>query len=93
LAPASINTHRLEACSTQTWDSTVKLKCPICKEPVDSDTTAEFPFCSARCRERDLGNWAMGKYKIAVPMMDESEPEETETNERAQPESSDNDDE
>ena len=71
----------------------VKFKCPICKVPTDSETTAEFPFCSTRCRERDLGNWAMGKYKIAVPMMDESEPEEIETNDRAQPESSDNDDE
>ena len=47
------------------------LKCPICKQPVDSDTNSEFPFCSGRCRERDLGNWAMEKYKVAVPMMDE----------------------
>jgi endogenous inhibitor of DNA gyrase (YacG/DUF329 family) len=89
-------TPQAEACATQNaliWESSVKLKCPICKEPTDSETSAEFPFCSARCRERDLGNWAMGKYKIAVPMMDESEPEEIETNERAQPESSDNDDE
>jgi endogenous inhibitor of DNA gyrase (YacG/DUF329 family) len=69
----------------------MKLKCPICKLPVDSETTAEFPFCSARCREHDLGNWAMEKYKVAVPMMDESEPEDLETNERAQPESSDHD--
>ena len=71
----------------------MKLNCPICKEPTDSETTAEFPFCSARCRERDLGNWAAGKYKIAVPMMDESEPEEIETNERSQPESAEGDDE
>jgi endogenous inhibitor of DNA gyrase (YacG/DUF329 family) len=69
----------------------MKLKCPICKLPVDSETTAEFPFCSARCREHDLGNWAMEKYKVGVPMMDESEPEDLETNERAQPESSDHD--
>jgi endogenous inhibitor of DNA gyrase (YacG/DUF329 family) len=61
----------------------MKLKCPICKEPVDSATNAEFPFCSDRCRERDLGNWAMEKYKVAVPMLDESEPEEIETNEPA----------
>ena len=67
----------------------MKLKCPICKQPVDSETNAEFPFCSERCRERDLGNWAMEKYKVAVPMMDESEPEEIETNEPAQPEHSD----
>ena len=71
----------------------MKLKCPICKQPGDSEKTAEFPFCSERCRERDLGNWAMGKYKIAVPLMDESEPEEIESNERAHPESSDNGDE
>jgi len=71
----------------------MKLKCPICKEPTDSETTEEFPFCSKRCREHDLGNWATGKYKIAVPMMDESEPEEIEANERAHPESPDIDDE
>ena len=69
----------------------MKLKCPICKQPVDSETTAEFPFCSTRCRERDLGNWATEKYKVAVPMMDESEPEETEAHERTQSESSEND--
>ena len=71
----------------------MKLKCPICKQPTDSVTTAEFPFCSERCRERDLGNWAMEKYKVAVPMMDESELEEIEANEQSQPESTDNDDE
>ena len=68
----------------------MKLKCPICKQPVDSETSPEFPFCSERCRERDLGNWAMEKYKVAVPNMDESEPEELETDERAQHASSDN---
>ena len=71
----------------------MKLKCPICKQPVDSDTDSEFPFCSDRCGERDLGNWAMEKYKVSVPMMDESEPEEIEANERDYTESSDNDDE
>jgi hypothetical protein len=35
----------------------------------------------------------MEKYKVAAPMMDESEPEETETNERTLPESSGSDDE
>jgi len=71
----------------------MKLKCPICKEPTDSETTEEFPFCSKRCREHDLGNWATGEYKIAVPMMDESELEEIESNERSHPESPDIDDE
>ena len=71
----------------------MKLRCPICKQSTDSETHAEFPFCSERCRVRDLGNWAMEKYKVAVPMMDESEPEEIETNEPAQPEPSEHDDE
>jgi endogenous inhibitor of DNA gyrase (YacG/DUF329 family) len=70
----------------------MKLKCPICKELVDSVTNPEFPFCSERCRERDLGNWAMEKYKVAAPMMDESELEELETDERAKHESPDNPD-
>ena len=71
----------------------MKLKCPICKQLTDSDANPEFPFCSARCRERDLGNWAMEKYKVAAPIMDESEPEEIETTERPHPESSENGDE
>jgi uncharacterized protein len=71
----------------------MKLKCPICKQVVDSVTNSEFPFCSERCRERDLGNWAMEKYKVAVPMMDESEPEDVETNDRAQSKPSESDDE
>jgi uncharacterized protein len=71
----------------------MKLKCPICKQLTDSDSNPEFPFCSARCRERDLGNWAMEKYKVAAPIMDESEPEEIETDKRPQPKSSDNGDE
>jgi len=71
----------------------MKLKCPICKKPVDSETSAEFPFCTPQCRERDLGNWAAEKYKVAVPMMDESEPEEPDTNERSHRQSSDTGDE
>jgi hypothetical protein len=71
----------------------MKLKCPICKQPTDSEKNSEFPFCSTRCREHDLGNWASEKYKVAAPMMDESQPEDTETNERAQSELSEHDDE
>ena len=77
----------------------MKLRCPICKKPTDSETSPEFPFCSNRCREHDLGNWAMEKYKVAVPMMDESEPEdieediENEANEPAHREHPEHDDE
>lgn len=51
------------------------MKCPICKKPVSEDS-AEYPFCSGRCREVDLGNWAMEKYVISTPAVDDDEVEE-----------------
>jgi uncharacterized protein len=50
-------------------------RCPICRKPVDSGRTREFPFCSERCRLIDLGNWAREKYKISEPVIDESSQE------------------
>ena len=39
------------------------MTCPICDKP----TAKEFrPFCSERCKLRDLGNWASGTYAIPV---------------------------
>jgi uncharacterized protein len=48
-------------------------RCPICKKLNDSETNAEFPFCSERCRLRDSGNWAAEKYVVSEPLFDESE--------------------
>jgi uncharacterized protein len=42
------------------------MTCPICKKPVKLKDP-EAPFCSERCREIDLGNWATGKYVISTP--------------------------
>jgi endogenous inhibitor of DNA gyrase (YacG/DUF329 family) len=42
------------------------MNCPICKRPVDLKDP-EAPFCSERCREIDLGNWATEKYVISTP--------------------------
>lgn len=50
-------------------------RCPICKTLNDSETNAEFPFCSERCRLQDLGNWSAGKYVVSEPLFDESEDE------------------
>ena len=50
----------------------MKASCPICKRPTDSESHAEFPFCSERCRLLDLGNWASEKYVISSPAFDES---------------------
>ncbi len=51
----------------------MKHRCPICKTETDSTVRADFPFCSERCRERDLGNWASEKYVVSEPIFDEEE--------------------
>ena len=48
------------------------MKCPICKKEV-SITDPYMPFCSARCKAIDLGNWATEKYVISSPADTESE--------------------
>ena len=50
----------------------IKLRCPICKKPV-KNTDADFPFCSERCRQIDLGKWASGAYVIVSPVTDADE--------------------
>jgi endogenous inhibitor of DNA gyrase (YacG/DUF329 family) len=45
-------------------------KCPICGKP----TVAEHrPFCSARCRQVDLGRWLSGDYVIPGPPLEPDE--------------------
>jgi len=51
----------------------MKHLCPFCKKPSDSEKDADFPFCSERCRNLDLGNWASEKYVVSDPMFDEEE--------------------
>ena len=51
----------------------MKHKCPICKTETDSTIHADFPFCSERCRERDLGNWASEKYAVSDSIFDEQD--------------------
>jgi uncharacterized protein len=58
----------------------MKHKCPICKTETDSAVHAEFPFCSERCRERDLGNWASEKYVVSEPVFTEEDSGESEGN-------------
>ena len=40
-------------------------ECPECGRPVARSSEA-FPFCSKRCKEIDLGNWAAEKYRLPV---------------------------
>lgn len=47
-------------------------RCPVCRRVA---TDARFrPFCSARCRQVDLGRWLSGDYAIpAGPEEEEGE--------------------
>jgi uncharacterized protein len=45
------------------------LRCPTCKTIVTMKDE-DFPFCSDRCRQIDLGKWASGVYKISSPILD-----------------------
>jgi endogenous inhibitor of DNA gyrase (YacG/DUF329 family) len=41
------------------------VNCPTCGKEVEWISTSRFrPFCSARCKEIDLGAWAAEKYTI-----------------------------
>lgn len=47
------------------------VRCPSCGKPARGP---DRPFCSARCRQLDLGRWLDGSYRIPS----EEEPEEDE---------------
>ncbi len=47
-------------------------RCPICGKPV---TASHQPFCSARCRDIDLGRWLKESYRVATEEPPEEEPE------------------
>lgn len=50
------------------------LSCPTCGRPVLSvgaERPREFPFCSSRCRSRDLGAWFAGRYTVAGADLDQ----------------------
>jgi len=54
----------------------MKHKCPICRVETDSAAHAEFPFCSEKCRDRDLGNWAAEKYVVSEAIFNEDDSDE-----------------
>lgn len=44
-----------------------RARCATCRTPIElRDSNPDFPFCSERCRMRDLGNWLSEAYRIPV---------------------------
>jgi len=43
----------------------VGAKCPICtKDAKPRKENPAFPFCSARCKQVDLGKWLSEEYRV-----------------------------
>lgn len=40
------------------------MNCPFCKVNPSSVEANIRPFCSVRCKQLDLGNWAVERYRI-----------------------------
>ena len=59
--------------------SSAQGRCPICGTKSE---TAYRPFCSARCRDVDLGRWLGGGYAIAGGQADADEDGEAATAQR-----------
>ena len=56
----------------------MRIDCPICKKVLD-DAPADFgprPFCSARCKMVDLGNWLGDVYRIPLAREDATDGED-----------------
>lgn len=47
------------------------MSCPICARESDAKL---HPFCSARCRDVDLGRWLRGSYAIPAQAVDDENP-------------------
>ena len=58
----------------------IKVRCPICDQRMPGPTKdwPDFPFCSPRCRQIDLGRWLGERYRIPGDDLrdDESTPAE-----------------
>ena len=44
------------------------VKCPVCGKPADFDAPPTGPFCSARCKMIDLGQWLGEEHRISEPL-------------------------
>jgi endogenous inhibitor of DNA gyrase (YacG/DUF329 family) len=48
--------------------------CPTCKGPRKPyPENSAFPFCSARCKLAELGNWLDGTYALAGEPVDQED--------------------
>ncbi len=50
------------------------VRCPRCgKANLYAPSNPYRPFCSQRCQQGDLGDWAAERYRIAAPLPEEDD--------------------
>lgn len=55
-------------------DKAPSLSCPTCKKTIRwSDEYPDRPFCSARCKQIDFGEWASERHSIPGKTDDEDD--------------------
>lgn len=55
----------------------MKVKCPRCQKFGPWEGNEFRPFCSERCKVRDLGRWAVEDYKVPCAEDDEISEEDS----------------
>ena len=60
----------LKVAATETMRKEVP--CPTCRRLTPWDGNSFRPFCSERCRLRDLGNWASERYRVPGPVVEDA---------------------
>lgn len=55
------------------YGGVVKIVCPTCNKQLENvpGDYPHRPFCSARCKAIDLGNWLDGVYRFSRPLVAE----------------------
>lgn len=55
----------------------MQVRCPTCGRTFAEDASPAMPFCSARCKQIDLGRW-LGE-KIGIPVQRNAQDDEEES--------------
>ena len=51
----------------------LSVPCPVCRRDVPWTEASRWrPFCCARCKSIDLGDWASGRHAIAGDAVDDA---------------------
>lgn len=51
-----------------------EVPCPACRRRTAWQGNPYRPFCSERCKMRDLGNWALERYRVAGESIEIDDP-------------------